>query len=527
MYRDSLYTERNERIRVFVGSAIDTTSAVNLGIVYRHYQDTPVQNATGWFEYSFPIPANQIANGKYVFLEAISEFGNDMMIDNIVIEEAFNPMPPRNLSVALNDNAATLTWEAPVTRALSNYKVYRNNTEVATVAANTLTYTDAQLANGDYAYHVTAIYTNPNGESAATNSVNVHVGPVLYPPNHLTATVNADDVTLNWTEGGPVSDWITHGGVYADGIGTNGAAEFKAAQRFSAAQLAEAGVAGGQLTKVRFAAHEPAATYTVKVWTNGSMAPANPGTEVFSAVVPSITVDDWTEVVLPTPVAIPANGELWFGYNVNTPSGYPAGADEGPAVNTFGNLMYINNAWTTLSAVAASLNYNWCIQGFAVSAEQNKKAPIVLTHKNTEVEAVPVISLNNDFGFKSIKVNAGMNNNSRSLTGYKVYRGETLLTATPLPAATHTFTDNNVAPGNYTYGVKAVYTDGESQAATVQVTITQEVVITNLPWNEGFENAFPPAGWLNIDADGDNNVWNVRENTADAATAHTGDIRCY
>jgi len=65
------------------------------------------------------------------------------------------------------------------------------------------------------------------------------------------------------------------------------------------------------------------------------------------------------------------------------------------------------------------------------------------------------------------------NSNTRSLLGYKVYRGSILLTPNPIYAST--FTDENVIPGTYSYGVTAVYSNGESTQ-----TLISNVVVDNM-----------------------------------------------
>ena len=95
---------------------------------------------------------------------------------------AFNP--PRNLTATLAGTNVTLVWDKPVTGTgtLSGYKVFRNQTAIATLSdPAVLTYTDSGLADGTYQYHVTARYTNPTGESGSSNPVTVTVGGAAKP----------------------------------------------------------------------------------------------------------------------------------------------------------------------------------------------------------------------------------------------------------------------------------------------------------------------------------------------------------
>ena len=39
---------------------------------------------------------------------------------------------------------------------------------------------------------------------------------------------------------------------------------------------------------------------------------------------------------------------LWIGYHVQALTGYPAGTDEGPAIDGYGNMMFWEGHWQTL-----------------------------------------------------------------------------------------------------------------------------------------------------------------------------------
>ncbi|MBN2828685.1 MAG: T9SS type A sorting domain-containing protein [Candidatus Cloacimonetes bacterium] len=78
----------------------------------------------------------------------------------------------------VNDNDIILHWENPLTddRSLFGYRLFRNGASYATIpSANTLTYTDVNLADGTYEYYVSAIYNNPLTTSSPSNSVFVTV----------------------------------------------------------------------------------------------------------------------------------------------------------------------------------------------------------------------------------------------------------------------------------------------------------------------------------------------------------------
>ncbi len=121
----------------------------------------------------------------------------NLYLDDITISELvplFNP--PRNLSAVFGGSSITLTWQAPETSVPVGYRVYRDGTLITGSNVTSLTYTDLTAGAGIHSYHVTAIYTNPGGESVPSNSVS---GEMLTPVTNLLFNVVGHDVTLTWT----------------------------------------------------------------------------------------------------------------------------------------------------------------------------------------------------------------------------------------------------------------------------------------------------------------------------------------
>ncbi len=163
--------------QIFVNENITNTAYV-LAQVFM----TPPTNGiyyVGWHGYSNP-------NMYYLF------------IDDITIEE-FVPVfnPPQNLQALGGINFISLTWQAPAEANPVGYKVFRDDVLITTTPITALTFQDNTVLVGTtYSYHVTALYTDPTGESASSNIVQAEA---LNPPTDLTATVLADDVSLQWT----------------------------------------------------------------------------------------------------------------------------------------------------------------------------------------------------------------------------------------------------------------------------------------------------------------------------------------
>ena len=261
---------------------------------------------------------------------------------------------------------------------------------------------------------------------------NVETGGVGEPPTNLAYTIEDFvnvDLTWNAPGGGFDPEWITYSNEdIGNSIGTGGAISFDVAARWTPDMLGD--FAGGMVTKIDFVPGEPGnvSTYEVKVWQGGNNNP----TLKYSQAVTNIVEDQWNVVTLTQPVAIDITQELWIGFSVNTTGGHPAGCDGGPQTEGFGNMMFWNGAWTTLSQLGTGLDYDWCVKGY---------------------------------------VEGGM-----QVEGYNVYRKGTsgnfsLIGNTS--ANTLNYLDENLDYGTYHYHVKAQYAAGESgpsNQVTVEIT---------------------------------------------------------
>ncbi|MEN6445094.1 MAG: choice-of-anchor J domain-containing protein [Candidatus Cloacimonas sp.] len=431
------------------------------------------------------------ADKFYIYLDTFS-------VTDIV--EQLNP--PQNLTATIQDYYNVhLTWQAPVAnmayteggnRELFGYKVYRNQTLINTInSASTLVYDDTNLTVGTYSYTVTAFYTT--GESVPAGPVSVTIVAPLLPPTNLTATVDGNDVTLNWgnPEPPPPGQWITWcNDVLGNSIGTNSVANFDVAHRWHVADLAS--YVGDTITQVKFVPAEANCVYTVKIWTGGSAT--NAGTLVYSQQIQNPVIDSWNVHALTTPVTIPANSEVWVGFNCNTQAGYPAGCDNGPQVEGKGNMMYFQGAWSTLSTINASLTYNWLIQTFVENSATLKKMelkPIADFH--------PSVRSSGELALLHKNIDTL---NQRAITGYKVYRDGTLINTISDPDVT-TYADIDLANGTYTYGVSSVYSTGESVPATVQAIVNVQLATAfftdDFEGYPDFATVFAP--WTLLDAD--------------------------
>jgi len=456
-----------------------------------------IQPPVDWTLYSYDLSAYAGQNIRFG-IQCVSNDAFIFLVDDVSV----GPVPTAKEVYAANTaGTATRCTGTPVpapridapTRELLGYKVYRDGALIQTITGSANSqYDDLNLEIGTYSYTVTAVYTA--GESEPAGPVTATVTPPADPPLDLAATVDGNDVTLTWTS--PVApqpgEWITWcQDVLGNGIGTNSAIVFDVAHRFAQSDLTAH--QGGSVTQVKFVPNYADCVYTVKVWTGGSAT--NAGTLVSSQVVPTVELGAWNLVVLNTPVPIPTTGDLYVGYEVNTQGDHPAGCDGGPVVEGKGNMMYFNGQWTTLTALAASLTYNWLIQTFVADAPTLKAVELtpIPEHQQISYTSDPL----------SLETKQVSREPGRALTGFRVYRDGVQIGAINDPGIT-TFSDYDLPNGDYVYGVTAVYTTGESEPATVNVTVN--VQLAEIIMNEGFETyddfALTFAPWTLLDQDG-------------------------
>jgi len=143
----------------------------------------------------------------YYYVTAMFANG-ESIASNIVygpLETMF--IPVGSLSVTIGFNSATLNWVAPSvspSATLSGYRIERGETVLdSNLPANNTTFQDDTALNGQaYTYSITALYTDPTGESIAVIA-NAQM-KIFNPVSNLSPTVEFNSVSLNW--GAPSAD---------------------------------------------------------------------------------------------------------------------------------------------------------------------------------------------------------------------------------------------------------------------------------------------------------------------------------
>lgn len=191
---------------------------------------------------------------------------------------------------------------------------------------------------------------------------NIHVYRTCLAPDGLITEINDDNqVELWWESPTGCGEYWNFIWWYSymdsnNSIGTGDPAEFDVAARWMPEQLVD--YAGHSISRIYFYPQESDATYTARIWEGDSAA------LVYEQVAVAPVSGQWNYVALDTTHPIDISQTLWIGYHIETNTGYPAGVDEGPAVDGFGNMMYWQGQWQTLLDINPDLDFNWLIEAY-------------------------------------------------------------------------------------------------------------------------------------------------------------------
>lgn len=116
MYRDP--GVGTDKVEVYVNTTAASAGGTLIGTVNRRQTLTPIETAEGWYNYTFAIPTTFNTATNYVIFKAISGYGYNMYIDNVLIyRDPIVAAPSCLATVSPVDNAAgvcpnvTLSWD--------------------------------------------------------------------------------------------------------------------------------------------------------------------------------------------------------------------------------------------------------------------------------------------------------------------------------------------------------------------------------------------------------------------------------
>lgn len=124
-----------------------------------------LQTGSGWVSMSIQFGLNYNWN----IAGWVSAFESDATPSEPILIE----MTPASAPVSLSESGSTgISVKMPENdiKALAGYNVYRNGVKINTAIVVPTNYTDVVNMSGLYTYYVTAVYTNPAGESGPSNN---------------------------------------------------------------------------------------------------------------------------------------------------------------------------------------------------------------------------------------------------------------------------------------------------------------------------------------------------------------------
>jgi hypothetical protein len=290
----------------------------------------------------------------------------------------------------------------------------------------------------------------------------------LIPPDNLQATVNGNDILLNWnqpdTSNSLYLSWDN--GNEGNSIGFTGPGQFSVAARWDSVQLADYN--SYSISKIAFFIPGQISNYTANIWQG-----PNADSVAFSQTISQNQLNDWTFVYPSNPVGIDILQDLWVGYEVVQPDvDFTAGTDFGPAIQGFGDMINYDGMWLSMSQTLG-LDFNFNIRVYLVSPAGNS---VVL--KSTKKASSFEYANTEKLVSQKLEV-SGLNptmNVTANLQGYNIYRNGILVS--PAPVTDTSFYDASLDFGIYEYGVTAVYDEGESNPVVISTQIgNPEMVI--------------------------------------------------
>ncbi len=171
---------------------------------YKVYRNSSYLATTGNLTYTDLNVTDGVTYSYYV----VASYNNGDSGPSNTVTATPNTFPPTNLTAVGGDTVVNLSWTAAGGRGaeeefldernISGYRIYRNGSSLTTVTGTS--YSDHSVVNGTtYSYWVTTLYSNPTGESAASNTAEATPQAVSF------AVIGSGTGTTATTEGCPIN----------------------------------------------------------------------------------------------------------------------------------------------------------------------------------------------------------------------------------------------------------------------------------------------------------------------------------
>ncbi len=388
-----------------------------------------------------------LAPGSYTYTvratDAAANLSDPSNAVSATVVDSQKPTPPGTLTATAGPRQVALSWQASSDNVgVTGYRVLRGGVQVGTVGGTVTSYTDPNLAAGTYSYTVVAVDAAAN-PSDPSNSASATVPDTTKPgvPGNLVATGGVAQVNLTW-QAATDDVAVTGYRIYRNGneIASVGTVTSYQDQLLLPATYSYTVRAVDAATNLSDPSNTASAT--VPDTTN----PSAPGNLTASAPTSNQADLSWTA----------SNDDVGVtGYDIRR-NGQPY-ASIGPATS-----------WSD-TAVAATVTYTY--QVYARDAAGHVSAPSTasVTVPDTLRPTVPAnltASLN---GANTAALSWSAANDNVAVTGYTVYRNGTPLASV---GTTTLYDDQNLAPGAYTYEVRARDAAGNNSDPSTSAGVT-------------------------------------------------------
>jgi fibronectin type 3 domain-containing protein len=442
------------------------------------------------------------------------------------------PTAPANLAASLNSNTVHLTWQAASDNVgVTGYRVLRDGVLETTLSATAVSYSDSAATQAtSHTYSVQAVDAAGNSGTEATVAVYVPDTAAPSSPSGLSATVSNGTVNLSWQAAadniGVTGYRVLRGSVliattttttYSDVSAPQGAShEFSvqavdAAGNVGAASKITATVAD---TTAPTATGKPTITFNgtqvIVAWTAGS---DNVGVKSYTVlrdgvVIGSTTTLSYTDTTVVqgrtyayTVKAVDAAGNQSVSSattSATAPDTIAPATVAKPTATLSGNSIIVAWAATTDNVavvryeiwrggtylatttartytdttVKQGSTYTYTVR--AVDAANNKGAQSVattsLTVRDTTAPMTPTGLTATSSKTRTVQLNWNASTDNVAVTGYRIYRGTTLIAT--VSASTLSYTVTGLS-SNTTYGftVRAIDAAGNVSASSTQASV--------------------------------------------------------
>ena len=364
----------------------------------------------------------------------------------ILLPDETAPTPPANLTAAANGSTVTLAWQPSTDNVgVAEYNIYRNGVLINTIAGTTTSFTDSGLQLGTtYQYAVAAFDAQAN-LSAKSSFVNVtptdNVAPST-PTNLKVSSSTIKSVSLSWTAS-------------SDNVGITGYTIYR-----NGVQLTKV----GKVTTFTDSSTLPSTAYTYKILAFDAAGNASAQSAGASTTTPA----DTTAPTAPTSPTLTLNSS-------SITVKWTASTDNNRVANyviyrNSAKLATVTGTSYTDTSVKQGTTYSYFVVAVDPSGNISSHSTTqTMKFPDTTPPTAPATTATTGTTSKTIIVKWTASTDNVGVTGYRVYRGTTLIAT--VSSTTLSYTVGSLSSGaSYSFHTVAFDAAGNTSASSAIVT---------------------------------------------------------